>query len=287
MTKSTLVGSVLRLGDYETRPDEAVEILVKYSKCTALARPKGWKRFGNAGASEEDAMMVDSESGTQIKQEESERSVQWRQLKMRTEYYIAGENTKDEEDAELEEVNEDVKEQIDEDQLVRGFKYGSTYVPCPEGQFPKMATVKGIDICGFFQAKNVSPFWSSFLSRLTVGTVQFRRDQAMGEVYYVWADPGAAQQQIAMSSIVQAMSEKNVMAIGRWVNRDDADPKMGVLSPCMFDGIDCFLWTQASSFISAIFRGAELLTLSADAIRRRCTEIHFSITGKTCQQGWT
>jgi ATP-dependent DNA helicase 2 subunit 2 len=68
----------------------------------------------------------------------------------------------------------------------------------------------------------------------------------MGEVYYVWADPGAVQQQIAMSSVVQAMYEKNVMAIARWVNRDDADPKMGVLAPCVFESVDCFLWTQVS-----------------------------------------
>jgi ATP-dependent DNA helicase 2 subunit 2 len=243
-TKSTLVGSVLRLGDVEARPNEAVEILVKYSKCTALARPKSWKRFGNAGAVDEDEMAVD----TKVKKENGspgEPDIQWRQLAMRTEYYVGNDDDvkgEDEQDVDT----APVREQVDKDSLVKGFKYGASYVPCPEGQFPKMATVKGIDICGFFHAKNVSFLLVQRCIQLTWTHSQFKRDQAMGEVYYVWADPGAVQQQIAMSSVVQAMYEKNVMAIARWVNRDDADPKMGVLAPCVFESVDCFLWTQVS-----------------------------------------
>lgn len=67
----------------------------------------------------------------------------------------------------------------------------------------------------------------------------------MGEVQYVWADPTSAREQVALSSIVQAMAEKGVMAIARWVSR--SDPKMGVLMPRVLDNIDCFLWVQVSS----------------------------------------
>lgn len=66
----------------------------------------------------------------------------------------------------------------------------------------------------------------------------------MGEVYYIWGDPASAQQQVALSSIAQAMSTKKVMAIARWVARDGADTKMGVLSPSIFDSVDCLLWVQ-------------------------------------------
>ncbi len=69
----------------------------------------------------------------------------------------------------------------------------------------------------------------------------------MGEVQYVWADPSSPQQQVALSSIVQAMYEKGVLAIARWVTKDGMDPKMGVLSPTIFDKVDCLLWAQASS----------------------------------------
>lgn len=66
----------------------------------------------------------------------------------------------------------------------------------------------------------------------------------MGEVQYVWADPTQPQQQVALSSIVQAMYEKGVLAIARWVSRDGMDPKMGVLAPTVFEKVDCLLWAQ-------------------------------------------
>lgn len=34
------------------------------------------------------------------------------------------------------------------------------------------------------------------------------------------------------------------MAIARWVTKDGMDPKMGVLSPVVFDEVDCLLWVQ-------------------------------------------
>jgi ATP-dependent DNA helicase 2 subunit 2 len=68
----------------------------------------------------------------------------------------------------------------------------------------------------------------------------------MGEIHYIWADPAAPQQQVALSSIVKAMSVKKCMAIARWVSRDGMDPKMGVLSPILFDNIDCLIWNHVS-----------------------------------------
>ena len=64
----------------------------------------------------------------------------------------------------------------------------------------------------------------------------------MGEVSYVWADPGSGASQLAISSVVQAMLARNVIAIARYVSRDGMDPKMGVLVPRAFEDVDCFLW---------------------------------------------
>lgn len=64
----------------------------------------------------------------------------------------------------------------------------------------------------------------------------------MGEVQYVWADPNSAREQVAFSSIVQAMFEKQAMAIARLVTK--SDPKMGVLMPRVLENVDCFLWVQ-------------------------------------------
>ncbi|KAG1832906.1 SPOC domain-like protein [Suillus subalutaceus] len=220
-TKSALMGTVLRLGDVDVRPEEAIEILVKASKCTALARPKSWKKFGRREKTDEQ-MQVD---------EEEEKTV-FAQLKMRSEYYIDRSTQDGEEQDKMDTGSDDEEdkdknlEKVEKEQLIRGFKYGSTYAPCPDGQFRRLNTRKGIDICGFFHAKN------------------FRRELAMGEVQYVWADPGAPQQQVALSSIVQAMYEKGVLAIARWVSKDGMDPKMGVLEARVDPNIDYLLWVQ-------------------------------------------
>jgi len=66
----------------------------------------------------------------------------------------------------------------------------------------------------------------------------------MGEVQYVWADPRSPPQQVALSSLVAAMDKLNMYAITRWVNRNMSEPKMGVLAPCRFQNVDCFLWVQ-------------------------------------------
>jgi len=168
-TKSVLMGTVLRIGDVEGRPQEAAEILVKSSKCTALARPKGWKKFGRrVGGGEDDE---DEDMGGD---DEDERKTAYAQLAMRTEYFVdraehdddeeAADKGKDKDEMDVDEdgetkekVKEENIERVEKEQLVRGFKYGTTYVPCPDGQFPKLNSVKGIDICGFFRAENV---WS-------------------------------------------------------------------------------------------------------------------------------
>ncbi|THG94528.1 hypothetical protein EW026_g6962 [Hermanssonia centrifuga] len=221
-TKSALMGTVLRLGDVEDRPEEAVEILVKASKCTAVARPKSFKKFAVREKKEDEDIIMEDE-------DEDPKDV-YAQLAMRTEYFVDHNADKDEEDDEepaLPEAEDKSKRTvIDKEQLVRGYKYGSSYAPCPDGNFPRLETKKGIDICGFFLAKH------------------FRRELSMGEVQYIWADPSSPVQQVALSSVVEAMYEKGAMAIARWVSKDGMDPKMGVLAPTVFENVDCFLWVQ-------------------------------------------
>lgn len=94
----------------------------------------------------------------------------------------------------------------------------------------------------------------------------------MGEVQYIWGDPSAPSQQVALSSIAQAMEKKKVMAIARWVSRDGADPKMGVLRPSLFENVDCLLWVQVR-FSRSIFKSSTVLSAltrwnEIDAIRR-------------------
>ena len=181
--RSALMGTVLRVGDVDARSDEALEISIKTTKCTALARPKGWKKFALREATDEDAM--DMEVEEQDQSEEDDGKTTFTQLRLRTEYYIdpnAGDKEDDEGDVKMKQEDDEENlldegeddsekpkdnnlEKVEKEQLVRGFKYGTTYVPCPDGQFPKLPSRKGIQICGFFPAKSVRTLNSISSSR--------------------------------------------------------------------------------------------------------------------------
>ncbi|KAH9075752.1 SPOC domain-like protein [Lactarius deliciosus] len=229
-TRSTLMATVLSLGDPSNNPLETLEIIVKTSKCTAFARPKSWKRFAPRDSKHTEEMDVDPLPTKGGNGGEDTKKIVWAQLKMRTEFHV--ERDDQDNDDERNEDNMDVDDakrsgaKVEKEQLVRGFKYGSSYVPCADGQFERLSSQKGISICGFFNADN------------------FRREHSIGEVQYVWADPRSPPQQVALSSLVKAMDKLNMYAITRWVNRDGSDPKMGVLAPCRFQKVDCFLWVQ-------------------------------------------
>jgi len=167
--RSALAGTILRIGDVDARIDEAIEISIKTSKCTALARPKGWKKFALRERKQDDEMDVDDSN------EQDDDKATYVQLKMRSDYYLepnpddkeANQNMEikeeDDEDDLLEEGMVKVQkvenaQRVEKEDLIRGFKYGTTYAPCPDGQFPRLNTRKGIDICGFFPSKNVNIF---------------------------------------------------------------------------------------------------------------------------------
>ncbi len=161
-TKSALLGTILRLGDVEVRPEEAIEINVRTSKCTAQVRPASMKKFAkrveDAESESQHSQRTDADGDVDM---DGKRDI-YAQLKRETEYYInRKDEDEDDEKGDKKEVNEDQDEsahteKVDKDTLIRGFKYGATYVPCPDdGQFPRLQTPKGMDICGFFPMSNV------------------------------------------------------------------------------------------------------------------------------------
>ena len=174
--RSALIGTILRLGDPDRDADTAIEIMVKASKATALQRPATMKKFAllqneEKNNEDEDAMEVD---------EDADQKAVFAQLKMRTQYYYEPGAPSEEDAVKLEDEEEGLllngdgekekkvleKVEVEKEELIRGFKYGTTYAPCPDGQFPKLPTSKGITICGFFPAKNVRD--TSLLFTLTL-----------------------------------------------------------------------------------------------------------------------
>jgi ATP-dependent DNA helicase 2 subunit 2 len=219
LTKSALLGTTLRLGDTENYPDESFEIDVKVSKCTANARPKSWKKFTVRRKRDDPDDIVMKEPDD----DDGERKLLFAQLSMHTKYVIEPPST-NEDDDESPDAPSKPEEPIEKEELIRGYKYGLSYAPCPDGTFPRLDTKKGIEICGVIDERT------------------FRRDWAMGEIQFVWADPTSAHSQVALSSISQALFENMRMAIARWVSKNGADPKIGLLKAVVFDNTDCLLW---------------------------------------------
>ena len=174
-TKSALMGTTLRIGDVQNKPTESMEIQVKLSKCTAVARPKSWKRVMLRKKDKD----KDGEEGSDETEEDAEELAhaegdKYVELKRRTEYYRDSDKTDEDDDEEsqvrvkeekpdydaarverAEQVTVEDDRRVEREELIKGFKYGSTYTPCPDGQFDRLKTKKGIDICGFFKSRNV------------------------------------------------------------------------------------------------------------------------------------
>ena len=179
-TKSALMGTTLRIGDVQNKPTESMEIQVKLSKCTAVASPKSWKRVMLRKKDKDKDKDKDGDEGSDKTEDDAEEPMDvdegdtYVELKRRSEYYRDSDKSDDDDDDEDQvrvkeekkdyddarvEQDEQVKleddRRVEREELIKGFKYGSTYTPCPDGQFDRLNTKKGIDICGFFKSKNV------------------------------------------------------------------------------------------------------------------------------------
>lgn len=177
-TRSALMGTTLRIGDVHNKPTESMEIQVKLSKCTAIARPKSWKRV--MLRRKDKGKDKDGEEGSDETEDDAEGTPDvaeggtYVELKKRSEYYRdsdkSDEDDEEEDQARVEEEKMDYDDarvkgderlvveddrRVEREELIKGFKYGSTYTPCPDGQFDRLNTKKGIDVCGFFKSRNV------------------------------------------------------------------------------------------------------------------------------------
>ncbi|CAE6456567.1 unnamed protein product [Rhizoctonia solani] len=234
-TKSAMSNNVFRIGAPESTPEQAIEIAVKTSKATALVRPHSMKKFTKREA------VVPTQGGSTQAGSGSDEYKQYVELKRRTEYVVRlpeSNNKEDEDEDEDENENENENDEegqggkqefqeevVDAETLVKAFKYGSTWVPCEEGHFEGLHTRKGIEVHGFIPES------------------KYRRHFSIGEVQYIYADVGSSRAQVAFSSIVHAMFKQGLMALVRWVNRDDSDPKMGVCKAEPGE-VDYMMWVQ-------------------------------------------
>jgi ATP-dependent DNA helicase 2 subunit 2 len=160
--KGTAMPYTLRIGDIDQDPETSIEIAIKATKGTALVRPPSAKKFAiRAPPTDDDGNPIP------VIEDGEERDI-YAPLKIRTEYALAKDLLAAAEAAaaEAEARGESPPplsksgwsksvSSIPKESLTKSFKYGATWVDV-EGEFEKLDTRKGIDICAFFPAANVS-----------------------------------------------------------------------------------------------------------------------------------
>ncbi|WVR05055.1 hypothetical protein IAU60_002067 [Kwoniella sp. DSM 27419] len=130
-----------------------------------------------------------------------------------------------------EEEEEQEVEFVDKEDLVKAWRFGSTWVPMEADTFEPLDTQKGVEILGFFPKDAI------------------KRHLLMGEVRFVWPDLTSPKAQIQFSSLVEGMELRGMCAVVRWVLKDRAEPTIGLCLPCMdFPGdgkrLDFMYWVK-------------------------------------------
>lgn len=149
--KSALMVSKLRIGDVDTRPEEAVELRVRTSKCTAASKAPSMKRFARR-ENLANAMEIDGQDV-------------YTALDRKTRFFVERGDGRPDPDNEVQMDDEDEAhdgnegEAVEKEDLVRGYKYGASFVPLDDEGLERLEPNSGIDICGFFFSKNVKFFF--------------------------------------------------------------------------------------------------------------------------------
>jgi len=87
----------------------------------------------------------------------------------------------------------------------------------------------------------------------------------MGEVRFIWAEPDNHSSQIQISALVQAMLQKDFVALVRTVDKANSQPKVGVCRPVVdSDQLHYMYWVQVSTALNRVTR------LSDTCYRCRC-----------------
>ncbi|ORY22765.1 SPOC like C-terminal domain-containing protein [Naematelia encephala] len=113
------------------------------------------------------------------------------------------------------EVDQEAEEVVAREDIVKAWRFGSTWVPMEADTFEPLDTRKGVEILGFFPREAI------------------KRHLLMGEVRFVWPDLTSPKAQIQFSSLVEGMYLRNVVAVVRWVLKDKAEPTIGLCVPEM------------------------------------------------------
>ncbi|KAK6902779.1 hypothetical protein I203_108038 [Kwoniella mangroviensis CBS 8507] len=270
VVNGTVSGIELHIGSPEVDPDQAITIPIKYSKATMKARPptlsKAWKpamelqaptrpTLGNQRQNSNQLMsslINQSQSlsqGGEIPKMEDFASMISAEVKHHSTYVLKKANYNAPASSQLDtqglngeyldatqqatqNQDDDAEEEfVEKEDLVKAWRFGSTWVPMEADTFQPMDTRKGVEILGFFPKDAI------------------KRHLLMGEVRFVWPDLTSPKGQIQFSALVEGMELRGMCAVVRWVLKDQAEPVIGICLPAMdFPGegkrLDFMYWVK-------------------------------------------
>ncbi|XP_048809283.1 X-ray repair cross-complementing protein 5 isoform X2 [Lagopus muta] len=127
-------------------------------------------------------------------------------------------------------LNDDDETEVQKDDTIQGFRYGSDIIPFSkedEEQMKYKTEAKCFSVLGFSR------------------TSQIQRHCYMGnQVLKVFAAKDDENAAVAFSALVQALDELNVVAIVRYAYDRRCNPQIGVAFPCIKDAYECLFYVQ-------------------------------------------
>ncbi|XP_070533798.1 X-ray repair cross-complementing protein 5-like [Ptychodera flava] len=127
-------------------------------------------------------------------------------------------------------LNNEEETEISQDDLVKGYRYGSDIIPMSKEDMDNMAYKSGakcFKVLGFTKADNIKRH--HYLGDGTMSFVSDPGDQAAG---------------VAMSALIQALYETNMVAIVKKVYSSRSQPRIGFLSPHIKAKYECLYFTE-------------------------------------------
>lgn len=120
--------------------------------------------------------------------------------------------------------------EVPEEEVINGYLYGTTLVPCSNEDMSRMYcsnSPRSMSVMGFTEANRVR-------HHLRTG------NQVLAVIARAGDEPAAR----AMSALIHALAELDMVAITRRVYSKNYNPKMGALFPEITKDCECLLWIQ-------------------------------------------
>ncbi|XP_069957973.1 X-ray repair cross-complementing protein 5 isoform X2 [Cherax quadricarinatus] len=124
--------------------------------------------------------------------------------------------------------NDDAQTAVNSDEVIPGYKYGTTLVPFSDEDAQMQYhsnSPRSLSVLGFTKSCNVS-----------------HQRRAGDQVLVITAQEGHEAAAVALSSLIQALEELDMVAITRRIYNKNSNPTMGVLFPDITTNYECLIW---------------------------------------------